>query len=140
MTSKEDFIRTMKKFHPELSLEDAEKKYVSFCELEKRHEEELKKSRHILSGTETITYKSWMDFDIVGVYAKSPHPLKSVRIGHMYKGDVPCVSKDIKSASVSTDISLESTTKGGIPLKILSLDEAVSRARKIDWSKVKIEK
>lgn len=54
VSDKQEFINTVKKFHPEESSEDIEKSYISYCDLEKKHEEELKKSRHLSSGIETI--------------------------------------------------------------------------------------
>lgn len=141
MASKEDFKMAMNKFHPELSPDEIEKKYIDYCEYEKRSEEFSKKSRHIASGTETITYKPWTEFDVVQAWAKnSPHPLKSVSVGYMFKGDVPCDSKDIETSSVSSQISHEASLKGGIPLTIISLNEAISRVKKIDWSKINIER
>lgn len=141
MVSKEYFKTTMKQFHPELLPDEIEKRYIDYCEREKRAEELSKKSRHVTSSTETITYKPWIEFDVVQAFAgNSPHPLKSVSIGYMFKGDIPCDSKDIKTSVVSTQISHEASLKGGIPLTIISLNEAISRVKKIDWSKVRIER
>jgi len=140
VTDKQNFINTVKKFHPETTLEEIEKSYISYCELEKKHDEELKKSRHLSSGSETIIFKPWSDFDIVEAYAKSPHPLKSVKLGFMYKGDIPCDSKYVESVTVSTDITSEASKKGGISIGIISLDEAIKKVRSIDWSKVPIER
>lgn len=140
VTDKQEFINIAKKFHPEASLEDIEKSYISYCELEKKQEEELKKSRHLASGTETIIFKPWSDFDVVEVHAKSPHPLKSVKLGFMYKGDIPCDSKYVEGSTVSTNITSEASKKGGISIGIISLDEAIKKVKNIDWSKVPIER
>lgn len=140
VTDKQEFIKVLKKFHPELSLDEIEKSYISYCELEKKHDEALKKSRHISSGTETITFKPWSDFDVVQAYAISPHPLKSVKLGFMYKGDIPCDSKYVKSSVVSTEITSDASKHGGVSIDIISLDDAVKKAKNIDWSKVPIER
>ncbi len=140
VTDKQTFISTMKRFHPESSIADLEKSYISYCELEKKYDEALKKSRHLPSGTEKVIFKPWSDFDIVEVRAKSPHPLKSVKLGFMYKGDVPCDSNDVESSSVSTRITEEASKKGGFSIDIISLEEAIKKVKKIDWSKVPIER
>jgi hypothetical protein len=139
-TDKQDFIDIVKKFHPEATLEDIEKSYVHYCELEKKQEEDLKKSRHLSSGIETIIFKPWSDFDVVDAYAKSPHPLKSVKLGFMYKGDIPCDSRYVKGSTVNTKITSEASKKGGISIDIISLDEAIKKAKNIDWSNVQIER
>jgi len=138
VTDKQNFINVMRKFHPERSIEDIEKSYISYCELEKKHDEEFKKSRHLSSGTDKITFKPWSDFDVVEAYAKSPHPLKSVKLGYMYKGDLPCGSEYVESSTVSTRISEEVSKKGGISIEIISLDDAIKKVKKIDWSKIPI--
>lgn len=140
VTDKQTFVNTIKRFHPEKSLADIEKEYESYCRREKLHEEKLKESRHLPRGTVTINFKPWSDFDVKEVYARSPHPLKSVKIGLMYKGDIPCDSKDVEEASVSTEITQKAYEKGGIPIEIMSLEEAIKKARKIDWSRVPIER
>lgn len=135
MTEKDDYIRLMKYLHPEYTDEILEKKAITACNIFK---DIGKESRHARM-TESINYKSWKDFDVVAVYAaNSPHPLKSVFIGYMYRGDIPCDSKYISQSSVSTDIRIKAE-KNGIKLDILSLDDAVNKAKKTDWSKVKIE-
>lgn len=42
-------------------------------------------------------------------------PLKSVKLGFMFKGDIPCESKEIEGATVSTDITQKASEKGGKP-------------------------
>jgi len=139
VTDKQVFIDTIKRFHPEKSLQDVEKEYELYCKIEKEFDEQ-QKFRHLLEGTETILFKSWTDFDVKQVYAKSPHPLKSVELGFMYNGDIPCESKDIVVGSISTKITKESHEKGGISLEIISLEEAIKRVKGIDWLKVPIER
>lgn len=140
VTDKQTFISTMKKFHPESTTEMLEKSYLSYCELEKKYDEDLKKSRHLPSGTTKIIFKPWSDFDIVQAHAKSPHPLKSVKLGFMYKGDIPCNSKDVEGASIPTKITEEASRKGGITIDIISLEEAIKKVKSIDWSKIPIER
>ena len=140
VTDKQTFISTMKKFHPESTTESLEKSYVSYCELEKKYDEDLKKSRHLESGITKVIYKPWSDFDVVQAYAKSPHPLKSVKLGFMYKGDIPCDSKDVEGVGVSTKITEEASKKGGVSIDIISLEEAIKKVKKIDWSKIPIER
>ncbi len=140
VTDKQTFISTMKKFHPESTTESLEKSYESYCELEKKYDEELKKSRHLESGITTVIYKPWSDFDIVQAFAKSPHPLKTVKLGFMYKGDIPCDSKEVEGANVSTKITEEASKKGGLSVDIISLEEAIKKVKKIDWSKIPIER
>lgn len=140
VTDRQTFINTIKRFHPEKSLVDIEKEYISYCNLEKREEEKLKKSRHLPTGTQTINYKPWSQFDVQEVYARSPHPLKSIKLGFMYKGDIPCDSKDIEGTTVATEVTLEASEKGGTNIEIMSLEEAIKKSRKIDWSKVPIQR
>lgn len=140
VTDKQTFISTMKKFHPESSLESLEKSYISYCEREKKDDEQLKRSRHLESGITKITFKPWSEFDVVQAYARSPHPLKTVKLGFMYKGDIPCDSKEVEGAGVSTKIIEEASKKGGVSIDIISLEEAIKKVKKIDWSKISIER
>ncbi len=134
MTDKEAIINMWKRLHPEYTDKELEEKYIAGCKIFNQKQE----SRHARM-TESINYKSWQDFDVVAVYAaNSPHPLKSVFIGYMYRGDIPCDSKFISQTSVSMDIRIKAG-KDGIKLDILNLEDAVNKAKKIDWSKVKIE-
>jgi len=109
-------------------------------EFERCMREQDKKSRHVDKGIETINYMSWKDFDVVAIFAaNSPHPLKSVHIGYAYRGDIPCMDDFVQVTSISSDIR-KSASKKGIPLKVLSYEEAVKTAKSIDWKKVKIER
>ena len=97
-------------------------------------------SRHLNEGTLEIIYKPWNHFDVIEVWAaNSPHPLKDVKIGYGFWGDFKeCGDKYVKCTwSVSTDVTSK-VMKDGIKLTILSYEEAVKRAKEIDWSKVKI--
>ncbi len=140
VTDKQTFISTMKKFHPEATVESLERSYLSYCELEKKHDEDLKRSRHLPSGTTKINFKPWSDFDVVEAHAKSPHPLKSVKLGFMYKGDVPCDSKEVEATTVSPIVTKDASKKVGAIIDIISLEEAIKKVRTIDWSKIPIKR
>lgn len=134
MTDKEVIMKMWKYLYPEYTDKELEEKYITGCKIYNQKQE----SRHT-KMTKSINYQSWKDNDVVSVYAaNSPHPLKSAFIGYMYKGDIPCDSKYITQTCVSTDVQWKAR-KDGIKLDILSLDDAVSKAKKIDWSKVKVE-
>lgn len=99
-------------------------------------------SRSVESGTCEIMYKPWNHFDILSIWAKGDHPLKNVFLGYGFikdfrgKGDHPLF---LIGGSVSTDVTRD-CPKDGIKMTVLSYDEAVKRAKAIDWRKVKIDK
>lgn len=98
-------------------------------------------SRHLEKGTAEITYRPWNDFDIKEVWAESPHPLKGVQLGYGFFGDFKEFGD--KYVKRTDSVSTEVTSKGisdGIKITILSYEEAVKKAKEIDWSKVKIER
>ena len=142
MQSKEGYIKLTKAYFPKLTSSELEELYVGYCNNQKREEEYL--IRHPLRHTKettTIIYKPWNDFDIYSLWAHHPkEPLKSVELGHIFKGDFPC--EGIKGVSFSHSVSTKITAnipKEGIKLTILSLDDVISRIKNIDWSKVKKE-
>jgi len=97
-------------------------------------------SRHVKDGTTEIMYKPWNHFDVKEVWAQSPHPLKGVKLGYCFFGDIPENDKWVmKTVSVGTDIT-SNVPSEGVKIIILSYNEAVKRAKEIDWSKVKIER
>lgn len=109
-------------------------------EFKRLMDEDSKKLRHVENGTVEINYASWRDFDVRAIFASnSPHPLKSVFLGYAYRGDIPLNNNFIKESSVPYEVSLKAC-KEEVKLIILSYNEAVKRAKEIDWSKVKIER
>lgn len=97
-------------------------------------------SRHLEKGTQEIMFKPWNHFDVIEVWAVSSHLLKNVKIGYMFYGDISYNDKYLtKSESVGTDLSCN-VPSDGVKITILSYEEAVKRAKEIDWSKVKIER
>ncbi len=97
-------------------------------------------SRHLSEGTAQITYRPWNDFDVIEIFAVSPHALKSVKLGYGFWGDYPIHDKYVeKTHSVSTSITAK-VPKDGIKITILSYNEAINKAKEINWTKVKIEK
>lgn len=123
-----------------MDIEEYKRMFKKAKEYEKCFKEQEKESRHISKGTETVNYQSWKDFDIVSIFAaNSPHPLKSVCLGYAYRGDIPCNDKLIATSSISTEVTKAASYKS-ITIQILSYDEAIKKAKSIDWNKVKIEK
>lgn len=97
-------------------------------------------SRHLEEGTSELMYKPWNHFDVIEVWAISPHPLKGVKLGYAFWKDIPDNDKYVKKTySVGTDVTSK-VMGDGIKITILSYNEAVKRAKEIDWSKVKIER
>jgi len=50
-------------------------------------------------------------------------------MGFMYKGDIPCDSKEVEGTSVPTKITEEASKKGGITIDVISLEEAIKKSR-----------
>lgn len=98
-------------------------------------------SRHLSEGTAQILYRPWNDYDVIELLSFHPtDPLKFVRLGYGFWRDFK--EGDIllkKTYSVSTYVTAN-VPKEGIKIIMLSYSEAVKKAKKIDWSKVEIEK
>lgn len=96
-------------------------------------------SRYLESGFDETMYIPWLHYDIIAVWAVSPHPLKGVMLGYGFYGDFTETDKYVKRTSVSTNVTSDSPMEG-VKVIILSYSEAVKRAKEINWSKIKIER
>lgn len=95
-------------------------------------------SRHLDEGTLKIIYRPWNDFDVIEVWAVSPNPLKNVKLGYGFYNDFNRDDDYVRGTySVSTDVT-KNVPKEGITITIISYDEAVRRAKCINWSNIKV--
>jgi hypothetical protein len=94
-------------------------------------------ARHLESGTLDIVYMPWNHFDIISVWAHCPtNQLKSVELGYGFCRDYAVHYNSISKCSVSTEIT-KNIPKDGILITILSYNEALKLAKKIDWNNIK---
>lgn len=98
-------------------------------------------TRHLEKGEVRIVFRPWNDYDVKEVWTVSPHPLKGVKLGYGFIGDFKEYGDEyVKiSNSVSTEVTANCPSEG-IKITILSYEEAVKKAKMINWSKVKIER